>query len=104
MAREPGLRLNKRTYVKPDFIFYPRNVKRVDVKAEDIVLLAEIADTSLSYDQGQKAQLYASFGVREFWFINALKVTTRIYRDPAPDGYRDIKNYEPQDALIPRPC
>lgn len=101
MAQGPGLRLNKQTYVEPDFIFYPRNVKRVDVKAEDIVLLVKIADASLSYDQGQKAQLYASFGVREFWVINAVKTTTRIHRDPTPDGYRDVKNFGPQEALIP---
>jgi Uma2 family endonuclease len=101
MAQEPGLRLNKKTYVEPDFIFYPRSVRRVDIKAQDIVLLVEIADTSLSYDQTTKAQLYSSFGLREYWTINAVKLTTRIHRDPAPGGYRDVQDYGPKDRLAP---
>lgn len=101
MGIEPGWRLNKKTYVEPDFVFFPTTLLWPDVKPSELLLLVEISDTSLTYDQTTKAQIYASFGVRELWVINAMKLTTRIHRDPAADGYRDVKNYSPQDMLTP---
>src|SRR5215831_11293210 len=46
-------------------------------------LVVEIADSSLGYDLGRKADLYASFGIAELWVINAVKLETRIHRLPA---------------------
>lgn len=101
MASEPGTRLAANTYLEPDFIFFPRSKRWLDLKPTDMLLVAEIADSSLAYDHGRKAQIYATFGVRELWVINAVKLTTRVHRAPEPNGYRDIKDYGPQDLLIP---
>lgn len=101
MASEPGLRPNAKTYLEPDFIFYRQGLRWSEIKLSDLMLVVEVADSSLAYDQGLKAKLYASFDVRELWVINAVKLTTRIHRDPAGDGYRDIKNVSPNDTLTP---
>jgi hypothetical protein len=37
-------------------------------------------------DRGRKAGIYAGFGVREYWSINAVTLDTRIYREPATLG------------------
>ena len=49
-----------------------------------MLLVVEIADSSLRYDLGRKARLYARFGMRELWVIDAVKMTTRVFRDPSP--------------------
>jgi Uma2 family endonuclease len=37
----------------------------------DIALAIEVSGASLGYDRGLKAKLYARYGVREFWVVNA---------------------------------
>jgi Uma2 family endonuclease len=63
--------------------------------------VVEIADSSLRYDIGRKAALYASFGVRELWVIDAVRLTTRVFREPAADGYRDVRDFSAPDQLAP---
>jgi Uma2 family endonuclease len=50
---------------------------------------------------GRKAALYASFGVRELWVIDAVRLTTRVFREPASDGYRDARDFTASDRLVP---
>jgi Uma2 family endonuclease len=37
---------------------------------EDVVLLVEVADTTLEYDLGRKARLYARAGISEYWIVD----------------------------------
>ena len=62
-----------------------------------MLLVVEIADFSLRYDIGRKAALYASFGIRELWVIDAVRLTTRVFREPAADGYRNAHDFGPAD-------
>jgi Uma2 family endonuclease len=50
--------------------------------------VVEVADSSLGYDLGRKAALYAGFGIAELWVIDAVKLETRIHREPDSIGYR----------------
>ena len=63
----------------------------------NVLLVVEIADSSLRYDVGRKAALYASFGIRELWVIDAVRLTTRVFREPAADGYRDARDLAASD-------
>ena len=63
--------------------------------------MVEIADSSLAYDLGLKARLYAGFGIAELWVINAVTLQTRIHRDPTPTGYRTIADLPPGERLVP---
>ena len=50
---------------------------------------------------GRKAALYASFGIRELWVIDAVRLTTRVLREPAADGYRDARDFGAAHRLAP---
>jgi Uma2 family endonuclease len=65
------------------------------------LLVVEIADSSLRYDLGRKAGLYAGFGIAELWVIDAVKLETRVHRDPTPTGYRSILDLPPHQSLVP---
>ena len=65
------------------------------------LLVVEIANSSLRYDMGRKAALYASFGVRELWVIDAVRLTTRVFRGPSAEGYRDARDFGASDRLAP---
>ena len=101
LVPETTFRLSEDTYLEPDVVIYPRASGIRGLSADSALLVVEIADSSLRYDIGRKAALYASFGIRELWVIDAIRLTTRVFRDPAADGYRDARNFGPQDRLVP---
>jgi Uma2 family endonuclease len=53
--------------------------------------LIEVADTTLAFDRGLKANLYARAGVRETWVVDLEGSQILVMRSPAPGGYRDIR-------------
>jgi Uma2 family endonuclease len=38
--------------------------------AEDVLLVIEVAESSLAYDTGEKADLYAAAAVADYWVVN----------------------------------
>ena len=71
------------------------------LNAKTARLVVEIADSSLGYDLGRKARLYAGFGIAALWVIDAVKLETRIHREPGPDGYRSARDFGPSQTLVP---
>ena len=52
----------------------------------DILLLIEVADSSLGYDRTEKLSLYAEAGVCEYWIADVKQQCVEVYRDPQPNG------------------
>jgi Uma2 family endonuclease len=100
-ATETTFRLSADTYVEPDVVVYPRACGLAGLAAATALLVVEIADTSLGYDLGRKAALYAAFGVTEFWVIDATRLETHVHRDPAVDGYRSIPVISTDRRVVP---
>jgi len=98
---ETTFRLSEDTYLEPDFVFYPKAAGVAGLTAATARLVVEIADTSLAYDQGRKAGLYAGFGIAELWVINAVTLSIRIHRAPTPTGYRSVVDWPANERLIP---
>lgn len=72
-----------------------------DVRGDTVLLIVEIAKTSLDLDTGRKAEIYAKFGVRDYWVVNAETLDVRVHRMPGTDGYGDIKDLGPGDTIVP---
>lgn len=100
-ATETTFRLTADTYLEPDFVFYPKASGIPGLTAQTARLVVEIADSSLGYDLGRKAALYASFGISELWVIDAVKLITHIHREPTRSGYRSILDLPPSQPLVP---
>ncbi len=101
LVPETTFRLTEDTYLEPDVVIYPRASGIRGLGADNVLLVVEIADSSLRYDTGRKAALYAGFGIRELWVIDAVRLTTRVFREPAADGYRNASDFGPADRLTP---
>ncbi|RBP03255.1 Uma2 family endonuclease [Roseiarcus fermentans] len=99
MGIESTLYLGPNTFVEPDLTVYPKGPKLEEVKGRDILLAIEVAATSLAYDRGLKARLYARYGVNELWVIDAARRTTLVYRGPDGSGWRDIVERAPEEPL-----
>lgn len=101
LITETTFRLSEDTYLEPDFVFYPKATGVAGLNAATARLVVEIADTSLAYDLGRKAGLYAAFGISELWGINAVTLATRIHRLPTLTGYRSVVDWPPSECLTP---
>ncbi len=101
VASETPLRLDTYNEPEPEFIVYPRGMKPGDVRGDTVLLVVEIADTSLPIDHNIKAPLYAHFGVREYWVVNARSLVTTVYREPSPSGYASKHEISGDELLSP---
>ncbi|NEX17241.1 MAG: hypothetical protein C1943_11550 [Halochromatium sp.] len=63
--------------------------KRAKPRAADVLLLIEVADSSLSYDRSVKRPLYAQHGIAEVWIVNLQDRVVEVHRDPDGQDYRD---------------
>ncbi len=88
---ETTFRLSDDTFIEPDFVFFRKADGLANLRPQTALLAVEVSDTSLGWDLGRKALLYAHFGIPELWVIDALKQVTHVHTQPGPEGYRDIK-------------
>ena len=71
-------------------------------ESADVMLLVEVADTSEDYDREVKMPLYARYGITEAWLVDLSSRSIEIYRDPVPEGYRDIQLAMPGRSIAPQ--
>ena len=98
---EAQLNLTDDAYVLPDILAHPASIKVPDVRGPTALLVVEIADSSLEYDLLIKAPIYASYGVREYWVINAKTLLTTVHRKPSGSAYSQKQELRADDRLIP---
>ena len=98
---ETTFRLGDSTFLEPDILFYDGKSKIADLSPRTSLLAVEIADTTLAYDRGRKAMIYARHGVPALWVINVNTLQTHVYADPSPDGYLNMRTLGPGEALTP---
>ena len=91
--------------VDPDITVLATSVYNADPKTfaqprpEDVLLLIEVASSSLRYDRRIKARLYARHGIREFWVIDANERITWIHTGASGDGWSSIRELAPTELL-----
>ena len=99
VAQEPQFNLDDDSYLVPDILVYPRAIPTSEVRGDDVLLVVEIADTSLRCDLETKAAIYAEYGVREYWVINAMTLATMVHREPCGKRCAPVKEVAPAAPL-----
>ena len=72
------------------------------------VLIVEVAESSPTFDRGEKASLYARAGIADYWIVDLLENVLEVYRDPVPDPdrpygwrYGSAATLRPGDLVTP---
>lgn len=68
-------------------------------RRDDVLLIVEIADTTLEKDRDVKLPLYARAGIPEVWIVNLNAACTEVYREPHADGFGSIAIRRGADTL-----
>ena len=67
--------------------------------AEDVILIVEVAYSSLKYDRVAKSSLYAEANILEYWLVNLIDKVVEVYTDPAGGKYQTIKTVGRDEML-----
>ena len=70
-------------------------------RPEDILLVVEVADTSLTYDLLTKGPLYARHGIPEFWIVDLGGERVEVHREPSLAGYRMVRIFQRGEPVSP---
>jgi Uma2 family endonuclease len=99
------VRLTERSEPQPDLaLLRPRS----DFYAgehpgpSDILLLVEVADTSVELHREVKVPLYARTGVSEVWIVNLLGECVGVYRNPRAQGYAETARFRRGQHVVPQ--
>lgn len=74
---------------------------KIHPAAEDVVLVIEVADTSIDLDRRRKARLYGRAGIPEYWIVALPERILEVFTDPGAAGYAQRTVLRPGDAVGP---
>lgn len=89
------------TCLEPDIAIFDAAIETHAVRGTDLLLVIEVSASSIGFDLKLKAPLYASFGVRDYWVIDATRNTVRVHRDPVDGRYYDVTEWVESDLVAP---
>jgi Uma2 family endonuclease len=69
--------------------------------ADDVLLLIEVADSTLAVDRRVRMPLYARAAIREAWILDLTADRVEVYRAPTADRYQQVVQFERGQRLSP---
>ena len=67
----------------------------------DVLLVIEVAETSLAYDTGEKSDLYAAAGIQDYWVVSIPDRSVEVRRDPGGGRYRSLRTFTGDEEVRP---
>lgn len=102
VAIQNPIHLNDRSEPQPDVALLKM---RSDYYAndhptpQDILLVIEVADTSVGYDKPFKIPRYARAGIEEVWLVDLPAATVEVYSNPVGNRYQRVSKLVQGDTL-----
>jgi Uma2 family endonuclease len=69
---------------------------------EDVLLLIEIADSSLEYDRDVKTPIYARAGIPEYWLVDLDARVLLRHLSPVRDAFQHVEQLRPGQSAAPQ--
>ncbi len=87
---------------QPDLFWVrKRDYSKARPLADDVLLLIEVADSSLRYDRGTKSDLYAEAGIQDYWIANVQQQVIEVHRQPVAGRYQDRRIFAQGESVAP---
>ncbi|MEM1057980.1 MAG: Uma2 family endonuclease [Verrucomicrobiota bacterium] len=96
------IRLSESSEPEPDIALVrgeARDYVDAHPTADDVLLLVEVADTTLPYDLETKSPLYARHGIPEYWVVDTEARQVHVFRRPQEGTYLVRETLTATDAL-----
>ncbi len=105
VAVQNPVQLDDLSEPQPDFsVLKPRDdfYRRATPRPADVLLIIEVADSSLNYDRNVKRSLYARHGIPEFWIVNLAAGEIEVCRSPEGEQYASVTPVGREAVLEPQ--
>ena len=88
---------------EPDLIVLSRPSDDIDRNPQpsEVLLVVEIADSTVKFDLTVKARLYARAGIADYWVVDIPSRRIIVHRDPQEGQYRSVTAYAEQESVKP---
>ena len=87
---------------EPDIMWLqPKRYGGQRPRGSDALLIIEVADTSLQYDLGEKAMIYAQAGILDYWVVEIASHAVHQHRQPSADGYSEVRKFDRTEIVRP---
>ena len=101
LGSEAGWRPGGDNYVEPDLFVFPAGFRSPTVPPPELLLLIEVARSSLKKDRDVKSKLYAELGVREYWVVDANTLRTYVHLLPKGGRYTRVSTVPSTGTATP---
>jgi Uma2 family endonuclease len=92
---------------EPDLAVVPGPARSYTTHPQGALLVVEVGDATLVYDQRKKSGMYAAAGVTDYWIVDLVNRRLEIHREPAVDEaagghrYLQITTHAPTESVSP---
>ena len=88
---------------QPDILLLRPDVERTESApiAEDVLLLVEVADSSLIYDQTDKREAYARNGIVEYWLVDLTRNQLIVFRESDGRAFQTELRFRGPESVAP---
>lgn len=69
--------------------------------AADVLLVIEVAETSIEQDRGEKLRLYAAAGIPEYWIVDLQRNVLIVHQRPIGTEYGSIQQLDRAATVAP---
>lgn len=88
---------------QPDLVLYDPDVPRDrHIQPRDVVLVVEVAESSVEYDRDVKSDRYGRAGLPEYWIVDLERDAVIVFRRPEEGGYAERIRHSQGDDLTVR--
>ena len=86
VSEEKPFDIGKATDPQPDIAVIQGSIRDfMESGLTEAALIVEVSDSTYAYDHSEKASLYASAGIEDYWIIRLKTREVEVYRQPQPD-------------------
>ncbi|MFW6125340.1 MAG: Uma2 family endonuclease [Pirellulales bacterium] len=89
---------------EPDIVWFKRgDYTKQHPRPNDVLLIIEVAESSLRTDATVKAELYAEAGIDDYWVVDMAAELIAVYRHPDPQRkrYRTMQTFAGDERVSP---
>ncbi|MDN5870999.1 MAG: Uma2 family endonuclease [Nitrococcus sp.] len=104
VSPQNALVLSENSELYPDIALLrgrPERYADAHPRPDDVLLVIEVADTSLHHDREVKAPLYATAGIVELWIVDLTGGSVEVLREPNHGRYGFTRHFSAGGALTP---
>lgn len=101
---EKPIALSDLSEPEPDLVVVPgerRDYLASHPEPSAVLLLVEVADSSLLQDRSRKVRIYAEANITEYWIVNLVDRVLEVHRDPAGGAYQTKTTHKPGESVAP---